>query len=300
MSLCYNPLLRNRPIDPEIYLVFLRFNRSILVALIIVTGIIAVSAQIDTKPKAEPNKPTAKASPTPDSKLAAAQKAVTAEQAVETALIFTYAYPGGRTTLNQIRKTTLERGKSRFTAADGKVDTASYQRFILRGDTLNKERIRVDQEFPNARYSLVFAEEKIYGVFNNSVFTPREDASKAFENQIIHGIDALLRYKEDESKLEMAEREKVMGVDYYVIDLTDKKGNKTRYYLSAKSFRVMMLTYEDGGVKYKRKFYDYNIAQGTLVPYRTVLWAGDKIVEETDIGTITFGQKVDDDMFKNG
>jgi hypothetical protein len=31
-----------------------------------------------------------------------------------------------------------------------------------------------------------------------------------------------------------------------------------------------------------------------------VLWADDKIVEETDISTITFGQKVDEEMFKGG
>jgi hypothetical protein len=62
----------------------------------------------------------------------------------------------------------------------------------------------------------------------------------------------------------------------------------------------MMLEYEDGGVKYKRKFYNYNYAQGTLVPYRSVLWANDKVVEETQISTITFGQKVDEDLFKAG
>ena len=98
----------------------------------------------------------------------------------------------------------------------------------------------------------------------------------------------------------MGEREKIMGVDYYVIDLTDKKERKTRYYVSAKTFRIMMLTYEDGGVKYKRKFYNYNIAQGTLVPYRTILWAGEKQVEETNIGTVTYGQKVDEELFKAG
>ncbi len=59
-----------------------------------------------------------------------------------------------------------------------------------------------------------------------------------------------------------------------------------------------MLTYEDSGVKYRRKFYDYNYAQGTLVPYRSVLWADEKKVEETEIGTITFGQKVDEGLFK--
>ena len=38
----------------------------------------------------------------------------------------------------------------------------------------------------------------------------------------------------------------------------------------------------EDGVKYRRKFYDYNYAQGTLVPYRTVLWANDKQIEETE------------------
>ena len=37
-----------------------------------------------------------------------------------------------------------------------------------------------------------------------------------------------------------------------------------------------------------------------VVPYRTVLWADDKIVEETNVGTVTFGQKVDEELFKAG
>ncbi len=91
-----------------------------------------------------------------------------------------------------------------------------------------------------------------------------------------------------------------MGVDFYMIDVTDKLSRKTRFYVSTKSFRVMMLEYEDAGVKYRRKYYNYNYAQGTLVPYRSVLWAGDKVIEETEINTITFGQKVDEDLFKAG
>ena len=279
----------------------LRLNSSIFTALFVVTGVLSVYSQISTPPPRPLNpapKATAKPSPTPDKTIVSA-KPVTAEQVLEAALIFAYAYPEGRTKLNQIRKTTLERGKATYTSADGKIEQSTYQRFVIRAETLDKEKIRLDQEFPNARYSLVFAGQKIYGIFNNSVFEPREDASKGFENQIIHGIEALLRYKEDESRIEMTPvKEKIMGVEYYVIDLTDKKERKTRYYLSAKTFRIMMLTYEDGGVKYRRKFYDYNSAQGTLVPYRTVLWADDKQIEETTIGTVTYGQKVDDEIFK--
>ncbi|MGH7783157.1 MAG: hypothetical protein ACREO5_04865, partial [Candidatus Binatia bacterium] len=154
--------------------------------------------------------------------------------------------------------------------------------------------------FPNAQYSLIRADEKIFGVYNDTVFTPRDDASKTFDNQTFHGIEALLRYKEDGATLALGGRDKIMGVDLYFLDLTDKLGRKTRFYISSRSFRVMMLEYEEDGVKYKRKFYNYNYAQGTLVPYRSVLWANDKVVEESDISTITFGQKVDEELFKAG
>ncbi len=62
----------------------------------------------------------------------------------------------------------------------------------------------------------------------------------------------------------------------------------------------MAIEFEDAGVKYRRRFYNYNYAQGTLVPYRSVLYANDKIVEETEIGTVTFGQKIDETMFSIG
>ncbi|MFN2411514.1 MAG: hypothetical protein ABR535_00445 [Pyrinomonadaceae bacterium] len=220
----------------------------------------------------------------------------TAEQIAE-ASIFVYGLGGGRAILNQIRKTAIERGKTTVTTADGTSQQATFSRWTQRGDSLIKEKIRLDQDFPSARYALVFNEARIYGIYNDSVFTPRDDATRTFENQIIHGIEALLRYKENESTLVLVGKEKLQAVEYHVIDVTDKAARKTRFYISTKSYRVMMLDYEDQGTKYRRKFYDYNYAQGTLVPFRTVLWASDKIVEETEIGTVTFGQKIDGGLF---
>lgn len=228
-----------------------------------------------------------------------AVKNLTAEQVAEAA-IFVYGRGGGRAVLNQIRKTAIEKGKTSVTSADGQTQQASYARWTQRADTIDKEKIRLDQEFPNARYSLVLNEDKIFGIYNESVFTPRDDASRAFQNQVVHGLEAMLRYKENESKIELAGQEKIQGVEYHLLDVTDKAGRKTRFYISVKSYRVMVLDYEDEGVKYRRKFYDYNYAQGTLVPFRTVLWAGDKVVEETEIGTVTFGQKIDDNIFSAG
>lgn len=281
---------------PLVFL-YLRFLVSV-VLLTLASGSIVFAQESAAKNNAVEKKDEKKAKPAKTPALSAkeAAKNPTAEQIIETT-IFIYGSGGGRATLNQIRKTAIERGKISVANAAGKMEQANYQRWTSRGETLNKEKIRLDQEFPTARYSLVFNDEKIFGIFNGSVFAPREDASRAFQNQIVHGLETLLRYLENQSKLELVGREKMSGVEMHIVDVTDKQNRKTRFYISAKRFRVMMLEYEDGGIKYRRKFYDYNVAQGTLVAYRSVLWAGEKIVEETDIGTVTYGQKVDDALF---
>lgn len=279
---------------------FLSLRNTLIPAFLLgamAAGAAGQTVTADTKaPEKKAEKPEKKAqkSPSKDS-----NKPVTAEQVAESAILV-YAFPGGRVTLDQIRKTAIERGKTTITTADGKTDQAKYQRFTMRGATQDKEKIRLDQEFTTARYALVFNEDKVFGIFNESVFTPRDDATRAFQNQISYSLDSLLRYKENESKIELGGRETIMGVDYFLIDVTDKQGHKMRFFVSAKRFRVMMLEYTDEGIKYRRKFYDYNYAQGTLVPYRTVLYANDKIVEETEIGTVTYGQKIDEAMFSAG
>jgi len=302
--------------------VILRSNTLAPVVLFAVLFLVQFSlAQTTTEPKDQKTNPVAEPSPTTkdtkskDSKGKGKDekaqppaptinskdpKAPITGEAVAESTIYIYGLGGGRAVLNQIRKTALERGKISVTNADGRTDQATYSRWTQRADTLSKEKIRLDQEFTNARYSLVFNDEKIFGILDDSVFTPREDASKAFENQIVHGLEALLRYKENESKLEYTGKEKVFGVEYHILDVVDKQSRRTRFYISAKTFRVMMLDYDQDGVKYKRKFYDYNYAQGTLVPYRTSLYAGDKLVEETEVGTVTFGQKIDEHIFLAG
>jgi hypothetical protein len=277
--------------------VFLSFRTIFLFILIISTGASLTLAQNVTVSKEKTEKTKKEEKPGKQQPLDLSK--YTGAQVAESTI---YIYGGlqGRENLNQIRKTTFERGKISITDAAGKTESGDYERRVMRGENLNKEKIRLDQSFPDAKYSLIFTGEKIFGLYNDSVFTPREDASLAFQNQIWRGLEGLLRYKENEAKTELAGREKIMGVDFFLLDVIDKQNRKTRFYISSKSFRVMMLEYEEAGVKYRRKFYDYNYAQGTLVPYRTVLWANDKQIEEIEIGTITFGQKIEDAMFQEG
>jgi hypothetical protein len=271
-------------------LVLLRLKSFTLLAFLLLASLSLISAQETSdkgKKKEKQNNKT---------KAAEAGKNATAEQVAESAILIY----GSRANLNQIRKTTVERGKISIVNAEGKTEQANYGRLVLRADNLEKERIRFDQEFPNAKYALIFNNNKVFGLYNDAVFSPREDASKAFENQIWHGLEALLRYKENESKLELAGNEKISGIDLYRLDVTDKQNRKTRFYISTKSLRVMMLEYTEGETKYRRRFYDYNYAQGTLVPYRTVLWANDKQIEEIEVQTVSFGQKIEEDAFQAG
>lgn len=277
--------------EPGELLVLFRFKNFIFFALIFAYSAVAVFSQATPTPT-----PVPKSTPVSSTPLLTAGN-ITAEGVAES-VILVYGYPRGRETLNHIRKTTYERGKITLTNSTGLVEKADYERWTLRGDSLEKERIRLNQEYPNARFALIYKDDKIFGIFNEQVFEPTDEASKKFENQTWRGIEGLLRYKENGSTLKLDGKEKVMGVEFYRLDVTDKQDRKTRFFVSTKSLRVMMLEYTEGAIKYRRKFYDYNYVQGTLVFSRTVLWADGKQVEETDISIVSFGQRIDESIFQ--
>ena len=246
------------------------------------------SPAVDTPPKAEAI----------DAK---SGKAVTAEQVAESTL-FLY---GGRQLLAKIRRNGIERGRICKPTCDvGKAEEASYERRFVRGDSMDKDKIRLDQKMPSLEYSLIYGSGQLFGIINGSTFTPRQDAADTFLAQYRHSLDTLLRYKENGSTLNLVGKDKQKGLDLYVLDVIDKDKKKTRYYISSKTLHVLWLEYEEpapGGstpVKYSRKFLDYRYAQGTLVFYRTVLLEEGKQVQETRILNVTYGVKLDDALFK--
>ena len=231
----------------------------------------------------------------------AQQKEFTAEQVVESAIVIAGTRPG----LAQIRKTGLENGRMSRMTPEGRPEEVRYQVRFVHGDKFEKDKIRMDQKTPQAEYSIISADGRIFGIINGSPFTPRAETTAEFLSQQTHSIEALLRYKENESKVSSAGKDKQQGIDLYVIDLIDKANHKTRYFISAKSLRVLWLEYEetppDGTtpVKYMKRFYDYRYAQGTLVPYRTVVFEDGKQILETRILTVTYGMKMEDGVFQH-
>lgn len=248
--------------------------------------------------------PVAVASPTPQQqppvKVDKKVGNFTAEQIAESA-IFIY---GSRPVLQQIRRNGVERGRITRLTTEGKTEEATYERVFVRGDSLEKDKIRLDQKMPTLEYSLVFGEGRLWGIINGAAFTPRRDAVSAFMSQHRHSIEALLRYKENGSTLKLIGKDKQKGLDLFVLELSDKDQVTTRYYISAKTLHILWLEYEEvnsgaAPLKFSKRFADYRYAQSTLVPFRTILMEDGKQTQETRILTVTFGVKVDDSLFKN-
>jgi hypothetical protein len=207
---------------------------------------------------------------------------------------------GSRAGLTQIRRTGVEHGRITRTGADGRPEEISYERTFKRGETFEKDKIRLDQHMPSIEYSLIYNDGKVFGVLRGSAFTPKQQDVTTMLSDRVHGLDALLNYKETGATVKYAGKDNEKGLDLWMLDLTDKENNTTRFYISAKTWRVLWLEYEGlDGVKYKRTFHDYRVVQGTLVPYRTVLYEGDKQVEESQVLTVTYGVKTEDSVFDN-
>ena len=226
-------------------------------------------------------------------------KSPTAEQIAES-VDFMY---GIRAVLDQIRRNGVERGRITRLTSEGKTEELSYERRFIRGADFTKDKVRMDQKMPSMEYSLIYGDGRLWGLINGSAFTPRQDTVDNFMAQFWHSIDALLRYKENGSTITYVDKDKQKGLDLYVVDLTDKENRQTRYYISTKSLHVLWLEYQDSStgipIKYTRTFHDYRATQNTLVPYRSVLLADNKQIQETRILNVTFGLKLEDSLFQN-
>lgn len=254
----------------------------------------------EAKPQVAPpdtKKDSKQQEPKPQKKNGEAQ--YTAEQVVESVILIY----GSRPALEHIRRNGVEKGKLSRTDTEGKTEESDYERRFIRGENLDKDKIRLDQKLPTMEYSLIFDDGKLWGLINGASFTPRQDATASFISQHHHSIDSLLRYKECGSTITLVGKEQQKGLDLFVVDLIDKEKRKTRYFISAKSLRVLWLEYEEGNpggtpVKFTRKFLDYRLVQQTLAPYRTVLLEDGRQSQETRVLTITYGSKISDAIFK--
>src|SRR5262249_14545623 len=218
-----------------------------------------------------------------------------AETIVETTI---FAY-GGRKQLDTVRASIEEDGNIRIATDQGDL-SGSYILRSVRKEKSWLDAVRVDIELkpaesrsgsslPDAiKYIIAFNGASVWSAQNGQYVNPRPEAEMSFRAQMTHEYMSLLRYKEDGSKLELIGPETVVGVDTNVIEMTNTNGEKTRYWVSHKTYRIIYAEYElklgesKPPTKYRLAYYytPFRVVQGTLVPVRRVMTQDGKFVQE--------------------
>ena len=237
------------------------------------------------------------------------------EAIVELALI---AY-GGRKQLEIARAATQEAGTIRLATDQGDL-SGNYLLRSMRKEKSWLDLLRVDLELsapdnsagqsgPSIKYVIGFNGASIWSAQNGQYVNPRSGADIAFRAQLTHEYMALLRYREDGSKLEYVGPETVVGVETNVVDLTTPDGEKTRYWLSTKTYRVLHCEYElklvegQPPTKYRIDYYytpfSSAIVQNTLLPVRREMKQDGKFVQEIKLLNINYSAKLDPEVFQH-
>jgi len=228
---------------------------------------------------------------------------LTAEQIAEL-VILAHGGLGGRNTLQFVKKNGVERGTIRLAGDRGEtVGNITIQ--FMRKEKSWLDHKRIDVELPNRTLTLGFDGVSVWGALNGKSIVPRPEDEKLFRARLIHTYDSLLRYKEDESKLEYIGSEKIVGIDTEVLDLIHNDGSKTRYYISGRTFRILHLEYDlalssiDPPVKFRESFLDFRTFHNILIPGKITTIQDGKFVQEVKITSATYSGKMDERIFQS-
>lgn len=231
---------------------------------------------------------------------------------------------GGRPQLNTARAAIHEEGTIRLATDQGDL-IGGYKLRSIRKEKSWLDLLRVDLELtptaaadgaasiPAIKYVVGFNGATVWSAQNNQYVNPRPEAEVAFRAQLTRDYTALLRYREDGSKVDYVGPETVVGVDTTALDLTNANGEKTRYWISTGStkkpgtFRILHVEYElklsEGKppTKYHIAYYytPLRVVQNTLVPARRVMTQDGKFVQEILITTINYSAKLDPEIFQH-
>lgn len=239
-------------------------------------------------------------------------KFTAAEIVAETTIV---AY-GGRLGLKAARSGVREEGTIRIATEQGDANGTFTLREMQR-DKSWEDLLRTDLELapPDAarkagapakiKYTLAFNGASVWASQNDQYINPSPESEVAFKSQLAHSYLSLLRYKEDGSKIELIGPETVVGIETQVMDLTLPTGEKTRFWISAKSYHILHLEYDlklpDGSTGRIRVSYypPYRVVQNTLVPTRTVMEQSGKFVQEIILHSFSYGAKLDPEIFQH-
>jgi len=219
----------------------------------------------------------------------------------------TTAVNGGLATLLVLRQSGQLRGLVKlYTGSDTPQEGEITIRFT-RKLKVAEDLKRVDLKLPTAPpFTIVYDGARVWGAENNSPVVLYLRSEAAMKAELLHNYEALLRAQELETKLEYVGEEKRSGIPLHVVSMKHADGSTTRYYVSAKTWRILHLEYEFAvsslpkPIRVRESFYDFRVVQSTLAPLRIVRYEDDNLVQETNFTEVTFGVQIDKSVFELG
>jgi hypothetical protein len=231
---------------------------------------------------------------------AGGQKTPKPEDVVERAIM---AY-GSRAVLSTIQHNGVLRGRIKFIQPGGVSEGKTTNKFI-RKHKLDEDLLMLELELPDTKFVIGFDGKQTWSVNNGEVQEPSADTVAAFRSAHTHGFEAVLRYKENDGKLEyVGSKQFGPNNDLDIIDLTLPDGNRTRYEISRRSGRIIYLDYEDKKapdgtpVKYRLYFKDFRVIQNTLVPYEVQVFRDGTLIEERKLVEVAYSVHLEESAFK--
>ncbi|MCS6884674.1 MAG: hypothetical protein RMM17_03210 [Acidobacteriota bacterium] len=223
---------------------------------------------------------------------------LTGEQIAELVIL---AY-GGRPEWKHVRNNGILEGNIRL-LIDNREITGKIVRKFIRKDGPGEDQTRIDVELPAQKLTFGYNGYTVWAARDGLGFTPSPDAEASFLASLKHNHDALIYYRERESKVAYVGFETIVGIPTVVLDLTHRDGSKTRFYVSVKTYRILHLEYEvvlspgATATKFKESFFDFRPVQNTLLPMRVVLYEEGRFVQEIQYSQVKFHTKIEEDEF---
>ena len=229
-----------------------------------------------------------------------ADKTPNAEEIVEkTILIY-----GSRLALYGVQRNGIIRSLVKFFSPTGTREGKSAIKFI-RKEKMKDDLSMIQLEMPDMKYSIGFDGKDLWTILDGEVRQASEEEIKSFRTAQEHSYEALLRYKENNCKLEYVGSTKLGTIDLDIIDMIAPDGTRTRYEISHKSYHIIYIHYEDKQdpkgepQKYKLYFKNFRYIQNSLVPYETQVFLNGTLVEERKVVEAVFNVQLEEKAFKS-
>lgn len=229
------------------------------------------------------------------------QKTPKPEEVVERAV---YVY-GTRLALYNVQRNGIIRAQIKFISPEGTREGRSTSKFI-RKPKLNEDLLMLELDLPGTKYTIGFDGQQTWTINNGVIEEPATETVAAFRSAHLHSYEALLRYKENDGKIEyLGSKQFGPNNELDLIELTLPDGTKTQYEISRRSARVIYLNYEEKGatpdappVKYRLYFKDFRYIQNALIPYEVQVFRDGTLIEERKVVEVAYSVQMEESAFK--